>query len=180
MRELLELVFVFFKIGAVTFGGGIAMLPILERELTVKRDWATADDLLDYYAIGQVTPGIIAVNVATFIGCKRKGVAGGIAATIGIVLPSLLIITLIARLVDNFADLPLVKNALTGINTGVAALLTVSVISFSKKTILSRVHLLLCVAAFGLIVFAKVNPIFVITGAIALGIFLHFMPHTRK
>ena len=86
----------FAKVGAMTFGGGYAMIPILERELIDKRGWATNEELMDYYAVGQCTPGIIAVNTATFIGNKLLGTIGGIIATLGMVFPSLVIITVIA------------------------------------------------------------------------------------
>ena len=119
----------FFKMGAVTFGGGYAMLPILERELVDNRDWVTKDELLDYYAIGQSTPGIIAVNVATFVGYKRRGVSGAIAATAGIVSPSLIIIMILATFISNFAEITWVQKALKGINVVVGALLVQSVIS---------------------------------------------------
>ena len=110
-NEYLDLFLTFARIGGLTFGGGYAMLPILQREVVEKRGWATENELSDYYAIGQCTPGIIAVNVATFIGNKRKGVLGGIIATFGVVFPSLVIITLIAAFLQNFADLEIVKHA---------------------------------------------------------------------
>ena len=96
-KTLVELFFVFFKIGAVTFGGGLAMLPIIEKELVIKRNWVTKDTLLDYFAIGQATPGIIAVNVATFLGYSRAGILGAIVATLGVVTPSIIIISIIAK-----------------------------------------------------------------------------------
>ena len=96
-KTLVELFFVFFKIGAVTFGGGLAMLPIIEKELVIKRNWVTKDTLLDYFAIGQATPGIIAVNVATFLGYSRAGILGAIIATLGVVTPSIIIISIIAK-----------------------------------------------------------------------------------
>ncbi len=115
-REYLDLFSVFFRIGAVTFGGGLAMLPILERELIKKRGWMTAEELVDYFAIGQATPGIVAVNVATFIGHKRKGILGGIVTTAGVVTPSVLVITALALFLDNFTEIQWVQRALRGIN----------------------------------------------------------------
>ena len=104
MRELLDMFFTFFRIGAVTFGGGYAMLPILQREVVEKKHWATDEELTDYYAIGQCTPGVIAVNTATFIGQKYRGILGGIITTLGVVSPSLIIISVIAALINNFSD----------------------------------------------------------------------------
>ena len=105
MKELWTLFWTFAKMGVMTFGGGMAMLPILQREVVENKHWATEEELTDYYAIGQCTPGIIAVNTATFIGQKYKGIAGGIVATLGVVFPSLVIISILAGLINNFADL---------------------------------------------------------------------------
>ena len=111
MKELWDLFWVFAKMGAVTFGGGYAMLPILQREIVEKRGWATEEEVMDYYAVGQCAPGIIAVNVATFIGQKLRGISGGIVATLGIVFPSVVIISILAGLIQNFAHIPVVINA---------------------------------------------------------------------
>ena len=111
MKELLDMFFTFARIGGLTFGGGYAMLPMLQKEVVEHRGWATEDELMDYYAVGQCTPGVIAVNTATFIGYKQRGVIGAIFATLGVVFPSLVIIITIAAFVSNFADLPAVKNA---------------------------------------------------------------------
>ena len=105
MKELLDLFLTFARIGGLTFGGGYAMLPMLQKEVVEQRGWVTEDELMDYYAIGQCTPGIIAVNTATFVGQRRRGVIGGIVATLGVVFPSLIIITIIAAFISNFADL---------------------------------------------------------------------------
>ena len=109
MKELWTLFWTFAKMGVMTFGGGMAMLPILQREVVENKHWATEEELTDYYAIGQCTPGIIAVNTATFIGQKYKGIAGGIVATLGVVFPSLVIISILAGLINNFADLAWAK-----------------------------------------------------------------------
>lgn len=135
MKEIWNLFFTFFKIGAVFFGGGYAMLPILSREFTEKRGWTTDDELNDYYAIGQVTPGIIAVNVATFIGNKRKGILGGLAATIGLVTGPVIIITLIAALLTNFADIEIIKHAFAGIRVAVCVLIINAISKLWKKSV---------------------------------------------
>jgi chromate transporter len=169
-KTLLDLFFTFAKIGAVTFGGGIAMLPILEHELADKRHWTTGEELLDYYAISQSTPGVIAVNVSTFIGYKRKGVAGGIVATAGVVTPSIIIITIIALCLSNFADIPVVQKALVGINVAVAALLTYAVVNFVKKTLRGVFAGIMLVAGFAAIYFFKVSTVWVILGSAVIGI----------
>lgn len=172
IRDLCALFITFFKIGAVTFGGGMAMLPILDRELADKRKWTTSEELLDYYAISQSTPGIIAVNVATFIGFKRRKVAGGIAATLGVVTPSVIIISLIAAFISNFEQIVWVQKALRGINVAVAALLLYSVIGLARKAIKKPWQLLFFVLSFSLIYFFKVHSVFIIVGAALCGILI--------
>lgn len=171
LKTLWELFSVFFKIGICTFGGGIAMLPILERELAEKRGWATSEELLDYFAIGQSTPGIIAVNVATFIGYKRAKVLGGFVATIGVVCPSVIIITIIAKFISNFSHIAWVQRALRGINVSVAALLTYAVINFAKKSVKNVLGVVLFLLSFVLIFVLNVSTVWIILGSCALGVF---------
>ena len=137
MKELLELFLTFAKIGVMTFGGGMAMLPILEREVVQNKHWATEEELVDYFAIGQCTPGIIAVNTATFVG-KRKGAMGGITATLGVVFPSLVIITILAGLITNFAHLAWVQNAFAGIQVCVCVLILNAVLKLLKKSVVDK------------------------------------------
>ena len=115
MSEYVELFLTFAQVGVCTFGGGYAMLPILQREVVEKKGWVTAEELADYFAIGQCTPGVIAVNTATFVGAKRKGSLGGVVATLGMVFPSIVIITLIAAFLRNFAHMPNLGHAFAGV-----------------------------------------------------------------
>ena len=149
MNIYLDLFLTFAKVGVCTFGGGYAMLPILQREVVEKKGWATDEELTDYFAVGQCTPGIIAVNTATFIGYKYRGVPGGVLATLGVVFPSLIIITAIAAFLSNFADIPVVRHALTGINAAVVALIASSVVKLGKSTLKNgaAVAIFLCVLA---------------------------------
>ena len=135
MNIYLELFWTFAKIGVCTFGGGYAMLPILQRELVEKRGWATEEELSDYFAIGQCTPGIIAVNTATFVGHSRKGAAGGVVATLGLVFPCLVIIMLAAAFLQNFAELPAVVHAFNGVRACVCALILSSVLKLRKSSV---------------------------------------------
>lgn len=135
MNEFLQLFLVFAQVGVCTFGGGYAMLPILQREVVDKRGWCSEDELADYFAIGQCTPGVIAVNTATFVGAKRKGVPGGIVATLGMVFPSVVIITVIAAFLQNFAHIPAVGHAFAGVRAAVVALIASSVWKLAKTTI---------------------------------------------
>ncbi len=136
MKILVRLFLVFAKIGVCTFGGGYAMLPILQRELVETRKWATEEELADYYAVGQCTPGIIAVNTATFVGRNLAGIPGGIVATLGLVFPSVVIILVIAAFLSNFMDLPWVIHAFHGIRAGVAALILTSVIKLIRNAVI--------------------------------------------
>ena len=150
MNELLELYWTFVKIGCVTFGGGYAMLPILERELVDKRGWTTMDDLRDYFSIGQCTPGVIAMNVSTFIGEKRGGVKGAVAASAGFLTGPILIILAIAMFLQNFATLPLVQHAFAGIRVCVCVLILQAVLRLWKKSVVDPFTLGLYVAVFAL------------------------------
>ena len=135
MNRYLDLFLTFARVGACTFGGGYAMLPILQREIVEKKKWATEEELADYYAIGQCTPGVIAVNTATFVGRTQGGVAGGVLATLGVVFPSVVIVLLIAAFLQNFAEVPAVIHAFNGVRACVCALILSSVIKLGKKAL---------------------------------------------
>ena len=170
MKELLDLFFTFARIGGLTFGGGYAMLPMLQKEVVEKRGWATNEELMDYYAIGQCSPGIIAVNTATFIGNKTRGVIGGIVATLGVVFPSLVIITIIAAFISNFADLAVVKNAFAGIRVCVFVLILNAVVKLGKSSIKDAVTLgIFLVVLIGSLLL-DVSPIIFVLIAAVVGI----------
>jgi len=169
-KLLVRLCAVFFKIGLFTFGGGLAMLPMLTEELSVKRQWVSRDELIDYFAIGQCTPGIIAVNVATFVGYKKQSVIGAVCATLGMIIPSILVITVLALFFSNFADAPSVKKAFSGINIAVAALLTKVVVTFIKKAVHNVFHALITAAAFVSVVFFRVHTVWIITAGLVTGL----------
>lgn len=179
LKDLFTIYFAFFKVGAFTFGGGLAMMPMLQKELIEKKQWLTEEELLDYYAVGQSTPGIIAVNVATFVGYKRAGILGGISGTLGIISPSLIIIMILANLINSISDYPIVQKALTGINVAVAALLTSVIINFAKKTIKNVWNAIFMLISFLLIFALKVPSFIVILFGLATGIILTFI-HKKK
>ena len=180
LKEFLELYLAFVKIGAFTFGGGLAMMPIMQRELIEKRGWLTEEELIDYFAIGQSTPGIIAVNVSTFVGYKRLGVLGGIIGTIGVVTPSWVIIMLLAGAISSVDKYPLAQKALKGINVAVAALLTSVIVKFSKKTIKNIWNALFMLLAFALIYFLKVQSVWIIIAALVIGCLLTLYRQKKK
>lgn len=138
LGTLWELFITFAKVGGMTFGGGYAMLPILQREVVENKGWATEEELTDYFAIGQYTPGIIAVNTATFIGSKCCGTLGGIVATLGVVFPSLILITLLAGVISYYSGLAWVKNAFAGIRACVCVLIFNAVLKLGKKAIIDK------------------------------------------
>lgn len=175
IKNLWELFCVFFKIGAVTFGGGLAMLPIIEKELVVKRDWISKEKLLDYFAIGQVTPGIIAVNVATFLGYSRAGIFGACFATLGVVTPSIIIISIIAKFLAGFSDIVYVKKALAGINVVVSALLVKVLWGFRKNIFKSFLSIVMFVFAFVGITFLDINTVIVVIFSILCGVGYFFI-----
>lgn len=167
MKTLFKMFLTFARIGGFTFGGGYAMLPMLQREVVEKYKWATNDELLDYYAIGQCTPGVIAVNTATFIGYKLKGIPGAIFATLGVVTPSMIIIGLIAAFISNFRDLEVVQWAFSGVRAAVVALILSAVIKIGKKSIVDIFTALIFVVVAVLSFVTDLSPvIFVVTAAV--------------
>ena len=171
MPLLLDLFCAFFRIGLFTFGGGYAMLPLLQREIVEKKHWATEEELLDYFAVGQCTPGIIAVNTATFVGFKEKKLSGAIFATLGVVSPSLVIITVIAALLSNFAHIAAVQNAFAGIRVAVCVLILNSIVKLWKKSVVDKLTLGVFIAVFlGSVLLSHVSPVVFIVAAAVLGI----------
>ncbi len=167
---LLKLFAAFARVGVLTFGGGYAMIPMLEREIVDRHGWATSEELMDYYAVGQCTPGVIAVNTATFIGYKIAGKLGGVVATLGVIFPSFVIITVIAGIIQNFADIPAVKSAFAGIRVCVCVLIFNSVIKLWKGAVKDKAALALCLLVFLLSVFFKISPIVFVLFCAAAGI----------
>lgn len=167
MKKLLDLYILFAKMGAVAFGGGYAMLPILQKELVIDRHLTTDEELMDYFAIGQCTPGIIAVNVSTFIGNKVAGIPGAIIATIGFVTIPIILIIGIAAFLTNFIDLPIVNYAFAGIRVAVCVLIINAIERLWKKSIINKFALLLFIVIFLLTLFTSLSPaLFVILAGI--------------
>ena len=168
MKILWDLYRAFFTIGALTFGGGYAMLPMLEREVVNNHKWSTQEEILNYFAIGQCTPGVIAVNTATFVGYKQKGVIGGIAATLGVISPSLVIILAIAMLLENFMEIQWVQHAFAGIRVAVCALIVSSIIKLAKSSLKKWWHIALAVCAFIVVAVFKLSPVWMVVSCAAL------------
>lgn len=169
MKILFELFLIFAKIGGFTFGGGYAMLPILEREIVDNKKYITKEQLVDFFAIGQCTPGIIAINVATFVGYKKAGILGGIFATLGMVFPSLIIISAIAGLLDNFYDNEFVIKFLSGVSVAVSYLIITACVSICKSSFKTKYSIMICAASFLVSYFFAISPIYIILVSIVLG-----------
>ena len=180
MKLLFELFWAFAKVGALTFGGGYAMLPIIQREVAEKKGWATEEELMDYYAIGQCTPGVIAVNTATFVGQKLAGTVGGVIATVGVVFPSMIIITLIAALVSSFSDLAYVKNAFAGVRICVCVLIANAVVKLWKKVVVDKVTLGIFLVVLAGSIFLDVSPVVFVVLAGVVGALLADMRRKQK
>ncbi|MBU5594144.1 chromate transporter [Amphibacillus sp. MSJ-3] len=166
----MELFLTFSRVGLLTFGGGYAMLPILQREVVETKKWVTDEELVDYFAIGQTTPGIIAVNTATFVGQKQKGTLGGIIATLGLVFPSYIIISIIAIFMKNFSDSPILQHAFAGIRVSVYVLILNAVIKLWKNSIVDKIGLLIFILVFTLSVFTGLSPVLFIVLAGFIGV----------
>ena len=160
----------FFRVGLLTFGGGYAMLPILRREVVENHPWCTDEELADYYAVGQCTPGIIAVNTATFVGCSQAGILGGILATYSLTLPSFIIILIIAAALRNFAEYPLVINAFAGIRVAVVALVLNAVLKLMKSSVVDKLTLCVFIAVLLVMVIFSVSPVLVVLASGLLGV----------
>ena len=172
---LLDLFLTFAKVGAMTFGGGYAMLPILQREVVENKGWATEDELADYFAIGQCTPGVIAVNTATFIGQKQNGVAGGCAATAGVIFPSLVIISLLAGLISTVSHLPIVQDAFAGIRVCVCVLIYNAVRKLLQKSVVDRVTLVMFVVFLIAALLIDLSPVVFVMISGVLGVMIRMM-----
>ena len=172
LRQLWELFYSFCIVGVTTFGGGYAMLPALQREIVEKKKWATDEEVMDWYAIGQCTPGVIAVNTATFVGEKQAGRIGGVVASLGVVFPSLVIITVIAAFIQGFADLPAVKNAFAGIRACVCVLILNAVVKLWKKSVVDWRAFAIFAVVFVGSVFLRLSPVLYVVAAALAGIVL--------
>ena len=172
LKELLTLFLTFAKVGVMTFGGGYAMLPILQREVVENKGWATDEELTDYFAIGQFTPGVIAVNTATFIGQKRRGILGGIVAPLGVVFPSLVIIAALAGVITTFSHLAWVQHAFAGIRVCVCVLIFNAVLKLWKGAVKDVWGLVIFLVILALSVFTKLSPIIYVLAAAVAGLLI--------
>lgn len=171
MIKLRDIFFVFFKLGALTFGGGLAMLPIIKREI-VGRGWIPEDEFNDYIAVAQIAPGMIAINIATLVGIHLRKRLGALVAVIGVALPSIIVIVFIASVLTEFADILVVQKALQGIVIVVVILLSVAIFDIGKKAIKNVYLFLYALACFSGVYFFNFSTVYIILISIILGALL--------
>ncbi len=180
MKILIELFISFMRIGGFTFGGGYAMLPLIQKEIVERRGWASEEEVLDYFTIGQITPGVIAVNTATFIGYKKAGVLGGVVATLGVIFPSIVIISIIAAVLTNFAELPVVIHAFNGIRACVCVLILIAVYNMCKKSVVDVFTALIFIATAVLTVLKVTSPVVLVIVAGVVGVLFQLIKAKRQ
>ena len=173
IKRLVTLWFTFFYVGLFTIGGGYAMLPLLEKEVVEKHKWLTHEELIDVFALGQSTPGVIALNVSTYVGVGQYGLLGGLAATLGMITPSLVIITCIAYFINEINQIPLIMSIFAGIRAVVAGLLISTVYKLGKRSVKDFLGGIIVLAGFTLIVFVNISPVFVVVGSGILGVIIY-------
>lgn len=180
MKIFLELFMSFMRIGGFTFGGGYAMLPLIQKEIVERRGWASEEEVLDYFTIGQITPGVIAVNTATFIGYKKAGVLGGMVATFGVIFPSIVIISIIAAVLTNFAELPVVIHAFNGIRACVCVLILIAVYNMGKKSVVDVFTALIFIITAILTIMKVTSPVILVIVAGAIGVVFQLIKAKRQ
>lgn len=179
MKKKLSIFWVFFKIGSFTFGGGFAMLPLIERDIVDKKKWISQEEMVDILAISQSFPGAVAINSAIFIGKKVGGYSGALLALLGAVLPSFLIIILVARMFFYFKDISVVRAAFTGISSAVVALLIVVAVRIAKSSIKDKISYFIAVGALVLLILTDIHPAYIIMLGIVTGLLIYFIKSKR-
>lgn len=180
MKILIELFISFMRIGGFTFGGGYAMLPLIQKEIVERRGWASEEEVLEYFTIGQITPGVIAVNTATFIGYKKAGVLGGMVATFGVIFPSIVIISIIAAVLTNFAELPVVIHAFNGIRACVCVLILIAVYNMGKKSVVDVFTALIFIITAILTIMKVTSPVILVIVAGLIGVVFQLIKAKRQ
>ena len=179
LKTLGQVFWTFFKIGAFTFGGGYAMIPLIQKETVDNHKWITEDDIMEIIAIAESTPGPIAINSATFVGYRTCGVLGAAAATLGVVLPSFVIILAISGVLRQFQDLKAVQYAFNGIRAGVLALLFKALWGMYKKSPKGWAAYVVMAGSFLLTAFLHVNVLYVIIGCAIFGLVTALLAERR-
>lgn len=179
-KILLELFLTFFKIGLFTFGGGYAMIPLIERELVDKKKWVEAKDIVDVFALSQTIPGAIAVNSSAFVGHKIAGKKGTFTAIAGVILPSFMIIILIAALFSQFQDIPIVQKAFLGIRAAIVGLILLAALNISKSALVDKLTITIAIATVLLIIFLQLHPAIIIIAGGLVGVLIYYFYPKKK
>lgn len=179
-HQLLELFWTFFKIGAVTFGGGLAMMPIMRREVVEKEHWVDDDDIIQILVISETTPGVFAVNAATFIGYKIGGFWGSVVATLGVVVPSFIIISIISLFIVQFKELTMVSYAFYGIQAGVSILILRAAMKLSRKVHFNIFATALFAASILVALFTGISVIYILVVGAILGLLYGFLNSVKE
>ena len=180
VKEYLELYWTMFLIGVTTFGGGYAMVSIIQKELGEKKKWIDENELIDYIAISQITPGIVAVNISTFVGYKRKGILGGIISTLAVVTPSIIIITIIAAVLANFYENEYVRHAFAGIRVAVCVLIVNATVGFMKKSLIDVLTIVVFACVLIVAVFTSIKTVYIVLGIIAISVIVTLIRGCKK
>lgn len=175
-----EIFITFFKIGAFTIGGGYAMLPLIEKEVVDKKNWVKSEEIIDIFAIVQSLPGVIAINSSIFIGYKKAGIKGAIAASLGVILPSFVIILIISEIMLSLKDNIYMKDAFTGIKSGVTALITITTVNLAKKTLKNKISWIIALISFILLVFFSTHIAIIIALAGVTGYLIYGIKKVAK
>ena len=173
--KYLKLFFEFFKIGLFTFGGGLSMLPFIEKAVVEKNKWMTDEEMIDMLAISESTPGPIAINCATFVGYKVGKIRGGIMATLGVVLPSFIIICIISLFYEKFLEVEVIRWAFLGIKAGVAALILNAGIKIFKKSDHNLFSIAIMLLALEIALFTSIHTVFVIIFGLVIGVVFYIL-----
>ena len=172
MSELFEMFISFFKIGLFTFGGGYAMIPMIQKEVVDNKKWITQEEMMQYFSLSQCTPGVIAVNTATFVGAKKKGAIGAIFTTLGVITPSIVIMTILAFILTKVSHIPVINHAFAGIRPAVASLILMSFIKILKSSVKNHLQIIVCIFSFILVAFFNISPVFIVIIGIAYGLLI--------
>ena len=175
-----QLFWSFFKLGLFTIGGGMAMIPLIQGIVVDEKHWMTEEEAVDCIAVSQGLPGVVAINMATYIGHQKKGIGGALAATIGVILPSFVIIILIVKLLQGIGDNPYVQGALVGIKAAATGLIAFSAYKVGKQVLKKPFQWILALASFGLIAGLSVSAVWALVGGIAAGLVYTAVMEKRK
>ncbi len=175
-----QLFWSFFKLGLFTIGGGMAMIPLIQGIVVDEKHWMTEEEAVDCIAVSQGLPGVVAINMATYIGHRKKGIGGALAATVGVILPSFVIIILIVKLLQGIGDNPYVQGALVGIKAAATGLIAFSAYKVGKQVLKKPFQWILALASFGLIAGLSVSAVWAIVGGIAAGLVYTAVMEKRK